>query len=348
MEDNITDLIQRKIWSADELALQAKALATKAKLLPSDEKKNIPVYSGEWSEDSVKKFFEKFKDSIVNPIRHRNRELLENIGIEAKGISEEVFEDSIGVKEVVDIFDTIKKFNETISSILIGKEFLSAWLREGLAKTKENLQEILDAKTAFKIIIDSSINEDLRAELLERSIADREFVTLAEEILSKINFIVEFGISSEYKENFETFRTVLGNVYEKLENLQTKYRIPKDEIIKLVNGRPLRDVNEVLDKKLEDCSEKERSLIDEWKMYSQTLKSIGCEVPELPQGLKGLEEGVIKLKEKCLNALGEEGLSMLAFLKGERDFPDKISKDDIRKTLEILRPVFVKFLREEV
>jgi hypothetical protein len=348
MEDNITDLIQRKIWSVDQLTLQAKALATKAKLLPSDEKKNIPVYSGEWSEDSIQKFFEKFKDSIVDPIRHRNRELLENIGIKVKGISEEVFDDSIGIEEVVRLLRSIKEFNETIFRILVGKEFLSAWLREALTKTKENLQEILDAKMAFKIIVDSSVNEGLRDELLQRSITDRRFVTSAEDILSKIRFIIEYGISTEYKENFDTFKSNLENVYEKLESLQTKYRIPKDEIIKLVNGRPLHDVDEVLKNKLEECSEKERRLLDEWKMYSQTLKSIGCEVPELPQGLHELEEEVRKLKTKCLDALGEEGLNILAFLKGERDFPDKISKDDIKKTLEILRPIFVKFLREEV
>jgi len=79
-------------------------------------------------------------------------------------------------------------------------------------------------------------------------------------------------------------------------------------------------------------------------MYSTTLESIGQEVPELPQGLDELEREVKNLREKCLNSLGEEGLRILSFLKGEGDFPDQISKKGLKATLEILRPLFLKFL----
>jgi len=346
-EDDIISIIQRKTWTVDTLSSQAKVLATKAKLLPSDAKKSIPIYSGEWSEDSVQKFFEKFRESIINPLRHKNRELLENIGIQAKGISEEVFDDSLSIEVVISSFDGIKKFNENISRILIQKEILLGWLREGLDKAKENLQEILDSKIAFKRIINSNVDKNLVDELLQKSIVDRGFITSAEDILSKIKFVIEYGISTEYKDNFDAFKSNLEDVYKNLESLQTEYKIPKDEIIKLVNEKLLHDVDEVLNEKLEECSGKKRRLLEEWKIYSNTLQSIKREVSEPPRGLQELEEGVKKLKVECIDALGEEGLRILAFLKGEEDFPDKISKDDIKKALEILRPVFIKFLREE-
>src|SRR5882724_1519408 len=115
MEDDIKDVIRRKEWTVEDLISRAKKLATQTKQLPEDAKKNIPVFSGDWSEDSVKKFFDNFRESIVNPLRHKNRKLLEDRTIQTKGISEEIFDDSTGIEDVVRYFDDIKKFNEAIT-----------------------------------------------------------------------------------------------------------------------------------------------------------------------------------------------------------------------------------------
>lgn len=345
-EDDVLDVIQEKIRRVKDFISQANELKTKAKNLPKSAKKNIPEFSGDWSEAGVKKFLEKFKESIINPIRHKNRKLLEDMGIQTKGISEDLFDDSTGIQEIVTLFDKLKEFNRTIPNLLIEKEILIKWLREGLDKSIENLQGILDAKAGFERILNSGINEKIRDELMQRAIVEREFITSAEDIISKLKSITEHGISIEYKESFEVFKTNLENVFQKLETLQDEYNIPKDEISTLLNGKLLQDADNLLDRKLKECSEKKIGLLEEWKIYASTLKSIEHDVVEPPQGLQELEKGVEKLKTECMSTLGENGLSLITFLKGERDFPDKISKDDIKRVLVLLRPMFVKFIKE--
>jgi chaperonin cofactor prefoldin len=183
--------------------------------------------------------------------------------------------------------------------------------------------------------------------LIKRSITNRGFIASAEDILLKIKFVTECGIVAGYEENFDIFQSNLENASNKLEELQDKYKISRDVLNAMVKGKRLQDVDELLKNKIEECSEKERILLEEWKIYSRTLKSMGHEVPALPQGLRELENGVKKLKKECMSTLGGEGLCILSFLKGEGDFPDKISIDDIKKVLEILRPIFAKFLKEE-
>lgn len=347
MGEDIINVIQRKIWTVEAILPQANELASKANRLHKEARKSIPLFTGDWSEDNINKHLERLRAAIRDPLRYKNRRLLEDIGIQTEDIPGEIFDDSLGVEDIAKLFSEIREFSGIVIDILVKKRILSGWLKEGIDKTKEKLRNILGTRTAFQRIIQSTINENFRDELLQRSVENREFIASAEDIISKGKFIDEFKISMVYCEKFDEFCTALTNVYDELARLQGDYGIQKEEITELVQRKPLKETHELLKKKLEDTFEKRGKLLEEWKMYSQTLKSIGCEVPELPQGLQGLEKGVAELKEKCRDALGEEGLYMLAFLKGERDFPDKISKNDIIKTLEILRPVFVKFLKEE-
>jgi hypothetical protein len=162
-----------------------------------------------------------------------------------------------------------------------------------------------------------------------------------------VQFITEFDISVEYGEKFDEFNTILINIHDALGKLQQEYGIQKAEISELVKGKPLQEAHDLLNKKLEDCSVRKRKLLEEWKLYSTTLRSIGCKVPEAPSSIPELEKENERLRNECLNQLGEGGVRFLKFLKGEEDFPKEISKKDIEKALVILRPLFVKFLKEE-
>ncbi|MFZ3059107.1 MAG: hypothetical protein WA102_05130 [Candidatus Methanoperedens sp.] len=346
MSDDIIETLQRKIWTVEEITSQANDFIAKANQLPERAKKNIPVFSGDFSEENVKKFSEKIKESIRNPLRHKNKKLFEDIGIQTKGLSEEIFDDSKVIEEISSFFDDINKFNETVARILIEKEILLIWIREGTDKANEKLQEILDAKAAFQRIYNSGVNEYLRDTLLCKSISNHEFISSAEDILSKIKLVTEYGVSIEDKEDFNEFQITLENLWQKLENLLNEYKIPKDDMVALVNGKKLKDAKELLNDKLSEYSEKKRKLLEEWKMYTATLISIGHEVTEPPQGIQELSDGVEKLNSECMTALGKEGFSILQFLKYERDFPDDISKGGIKNALEILRPIFVKFLKD--
>jgi hypothetical protein len=67
-------------------------------------------------------------------------------------------------------------------------------------------------------------------------------------------------------------------------------------------------------------------------------------VEEAPSELPELEKGIKRLESECVDALGEDGLKLLIFLKGEGDFPQEISIDTVKRSLNILRPLFAKCL----
>jgi chromosome segregation ATPase len=347
MEEEITTIIQRKRLAAEEKLKEMKGLLNKAAQLPGATRKNIPIFPGDWSEDGVWEHIEKLKDSIRNPLRHRNKKIMEEIGVQLKGLPEEIFEESTGIEQIRESFEELKKTNTILTKTLIKKEILQAWLKEGLDKAKENLQSILEAKAGFQRILETKADEKIREELLAESLKNRDYISSAEDILSKMKFMREYSIREEYGENLEVLQVTLENVYEKITNLQDEYEVPRDEVIKVTREKPLVEVDKILEKQIEEYSKKKAKLQEEYKVYSSTLKSIGHEVPEMPEKFEELIKAVEQLNKQCMAELGKEGFSILQFLKEKAEFPEKISREGIKKTLEILRPFFLKSLREE-
>lgn len=348
MEEEITSIIQRKIWTIDDLLRETNELCPKAAQLPKEAKENIQVFSGEWTEESVRKHLERLKKAIEDPLRYKSRKLLEDQGVSIKSIPEEVFDDFIGIGKVVDLLKVLDEFSKRIAEILIKKGILLGWLKDGIDKAIVGLEDIIKAKTGFQRLFEEGVNESLRDELLRRSIENPGFISPAEDIILKMKYVAKFGTLKEKKEDFDEFKRNLIAVHQKLVNLQDEYSIPNEEISKSVRGKSLHEANMLLQDKLNKASEKRTKLLEERKMYSVPLQSIGHEVLEPPQGLYELEKEVEHLKRESLDSLGEEGLRLLNFLVGkEENFPDEISKEGIKRALEILRPLFVRSLREE-
>jgi hypothetical protein len=347
LEEDIVNVIQRKLWTVEQLLPQAQELTKKTVELPKEMKKNIPHFSNDWSEDNVKKHVEKLHAIVRDPIRYKNRKLIEELGLQTKEIPDGVFDDSLGIRDAAGLFGDLRKFKKSISDILVQKGALLAWLKEGTDKAKEGLQGILNAKTAFERISESGIDESLRDELIQRSATDIGFVSSAEDAISKVKFISGFKISIQYDGEFDRFLEALENIQEKLTKLQEDYGIQIQEISTLVKGKSLPQAHELLEKELGESFQKKNTLLIEWKMYSTTLKSLGSQVPEVPTGIHELEKEIGRLKTECMNRIGEEGMVVLEFLKGEAEFPEEVSKESVTKVLVILRPLFSKFLREE-
>ncbi len=347
VKEEIEDILQKKLWKVEEISTKAKGSAVKAKQLPEGARRNIPVFSGGWSEENVTSFYEKFEESVRDPLRHNNRKQLEDIGIYTKGIPEAIFDDSNGVEEVVALFNSLKKVNEVMTKILVGKGILLSWLREDIERTRENLKGLCDARKAFQRIFDSVIEDDIKSELIEMAIRDRTLISTAEDTISRLEFLIGYGISVERGKDFESFKSKVESAYQKTKILESEYKIPRDEISILVRGKSLNDAEMLLGAELARCSEGKRVLLEAWQIYVATLQSIGRKVPDVPHGLQELQEGVEGLRKECLDALGEDGLKILAFLRGEVDFPDGVSKGSIKKALEVLRPIFMRLLKEE-
>jgi hypothetical protein len=344
MEKDLFYTLQTKLASADELLSRTKKVTNKIKELPEEVLKTLPEFSGDWSEESVKRHLKRVEEAIRNPLRQKNRSLLENAGIPIKGIPEELLDDSAGVWDIAERFSELKKFNEIIATILVKKGILLNWLREGTDKAKEELRKMLDLRQVFNHILVSESDESLRDVLIQKIIEDKRFIEHAENLISKKKFIEEFGVAVKYRENFSDFVSALDKVYNDLKTLETDYGVQRKEIQELVSQKSLSETQGILEIKIKDCDRKKSELIEQWKLYSTALRSIGHTVEEAPSELSELEKGIKRLESECVDALGEDGLKLLIFLKGQGDFPQEISIDTVKRSLNILRPLFAKCL----
>lgn len=345
MEEDIKDLIQRKIWTVESALSEARVFVDNVTGLPSEARKNIPIFPGEWSENKVKTYLKQLDAAVRNPLRYKNKRILEDNGVSTTDIPEKIFEDSTGIEEIVKLLlEAEKEFTETVVSLI--KTLVSIWLKDGIVNSKEKLSEVLSKKIAVKRIFEVK-NENLRNELLRKSMEDTAFLPTAESLVSMVEFVEKFGISAKYSVSFDRFENNLRNVHQRLVHVQEEYHISKEELSKFLKDQTLLGADEILEKKTVEYSERKKTLLEEWAMYSVALKSIGKEVGEPPQGIRELEKDVKALERKCLESLGKEGLRLLKFLRGEEDFPDEISKEGIKKALQLLRPLFARLSRQE-
>lgn len=345
MED-IIKVVERKIWTVDQLLSQLGEIKKKAEGLSSEERKRIPRFSANWSEEGMTKYLKEVEKAVEDPIKYKNKVRLEGISLKTERIADDILGDTLGIDEVLRLFQQLKNFDENITEILITQDLLASWLREGIDNTKEKLEEIITAKPAFKRITESGTDKKLKSELVRKSMMDVAFLNQAEDVITKFTNLREYGIKLEYDGDFEKLYQNLGEVWAKLEQIQQTYAISEGEIKSAINGKTLLDAAEIVANIGEECNERKRKLVEEWDMYASTLRSIGQDVSEPPAGLQELGNAIEELQSRCLEYLGESGLKLLKFLKGEDEFPESVGMEEIKKALESLRPFFLKALRE--
>lgn len=342
MED-ITKVVERKIWTADQLLSQLGEIKKKSESLSPEERMRIPGFSDDWSEEGVTKYVKEVGKAVEDPIKYKNKVRLEGIGVKTERISDDILGDTLGIDEILRFFQELKNINE----ILITEALLANWLKEGTDNTKEKLEGIVRAKPAFKRILESGVDKKLKSELLKRSIIDIGFLSKAEDVIAKFTNIRDYEVVLEYDGDFEKLYQNLGEAWAKLQQIQQTYGISEAEIKNLINGKALLDAAELLANMDKEYAEKKRKLLEEWNMYASTLKSFGEEVLEPPESPQELGNAIEGLRNRCLEYLGESGLKLLKFLKGEDEFPANVGIEEIRKALESLRPFFLKALKEE-
>lgn len=267
--------------------------------------------------------------------------MIEDCGVKVKGISEDIFDDSESIEEIA---KNLKKIDEKITMLIIEKEIINSWLREGARATLKN---IMDAKVAFQRIMESDTEQSLKDELLIKCVQQRDFIGQAEKIISQIKLVKGYGIDVRYEGNLEALQIRLSGATAKIEEMEKEYKVTQSEVIAALGGKAFSEADETLKKKIEEYSRKKTKLQEEYRMYSSTLKSLGYDIQDEPEGVRNLAEMVEKLKQESIKALGDEGFSILQFIKGEGEFPEQISQESMKKTLEILRPLFLKVLKEE-
>lgn len=346
--ENINDIIQRKIFALEQFLSEIKELAKKSKSLPRDKITEIPITISDWSEEKVKKHIETVREAVIYPIRHLNKNKLENIGITTGKIPESIFDNTILIDKVVELLEGIKKISDLLMKILFDEHLIEKWLLESSDEIEQKLQGIIDAEISLKEIIKKEIiNEKFKCEILKRTLEDAIFLEKAEEIISNIEYLNRFGVLLDYTGEFGKFCENLDKTSDKAKDIVGNYGIPENEIKQKIEKKELSDAYKIIETLESECAERKRKLMDECKIYESTLKSFGDEILEPPKTIPELEKFVDSMREKCLGHLGELGFKLLKFLRGEEEFPEDIEVEGIKKALEALRPLFLKSIKEE-
>lgn len=344
MED-ITEVVQRKIWTVDQLLSQLGEIKEKSGSLSPEERVRIPGFSEDWSEEGVTKYVKEVEKAVEDPIKYKNKVRLEGIGVKTERVSDDILEDTLGIDEILRLLQELEKVNESINEILTTEALLASWLKEGTDNTREKLEAILTAKAAFKRVLESGVHKKLKYELVTRSVMDVTFLSKAEDTIAKFANLRDYQVILEYDGDFEKLYQNLAEVWTKIQQIQQTYGISEGEIKNLIDGKALLDAVELLANMDKEYAEKKRRLLEEWNMYASTLESLGEEVLEPLESPQELGNAIEGLRNRCLEYLGESGLKLLKFLKGEDEFPANIGMEEIKKALESLRPFFIRGIK---
>jgi len=351
MAENIIDIIQKKIWTAENLSKQLDDLMEKSRTLSPNERKMLPTALSDWSEDQLRKLMQSLQRAIVNPLRHKNKEKLKKIGIDVEKIPDETFDNTELIDDILKYFNEINRIDGNIVAILIEARDIENWLIESSENLIQKLQDILDIGSRVKDIANRDIHEQFKRELIIRTLRDTTFIDDAEEVLSNIAYLSSFGISIDYTVKFEELRNDLSDLSTKMNNLVHDFGLPENGIREKVKGKSHKDSQIIIEKMENEYSREKERLIDEIRMYLSILRSFGSEALEEAElnekTFPELQELLEQIKRKSLEHLDESGMRIFRFLKGEGSFPEDIELDEVKRSLERLRPIFLKGLKEK-
>jgi len=80
MAQDICDVINRKIWTVEELLSCVDEIVEKSRSLSPNKRKKISTTISDWSEDRVRKYIDTLKGAVINPLKHKNKEKLRDRG----------------------------------------------------------------------------------------------------------------------------------------------------------------------------------------------------------------------------------------------------------------------------
>ena len=343
IEVNLTQKIEKAVWTAEALILDAEELIERAGHLTVEERKSLPKFSALWKEKEIRSYLERLSEALKQPRIFHSRKLLEEAGFASDSISTDVLENTGEIKKVTTLLRELKEMSDLLQ-VMSDSRVLSRWLNDSITTTITKLELIIEAKEGFKRLVNlENIPKQIRKEFLEVALETPATIQQIEQLDSQIVYLKAYGINLRYKgEGLSEYTEACKATYEKLLQLEDTYKLPKVEIQKETKGKSLLEATALLEKRLERTERDYNDLKRQWHELGQTLHSLGQEIPELPKGIPSIKKVIIELEQKCRANLGESGQELLNFLRGRGDFPERLTKVQIKEALEKLRPFIVK------
>lgn len=345
MEENLEERIRKSTWTVEGLLTEARELSNKASRLHPGEQKELPKFLGLWKEDELNNYLRNLKEAIDEPRIARARKLLEDMGISSKGISKEILEKIEEIEEITRLYNELKEDLGEAINVLIEGEILVRWLKDGASKAKGNLQLAVNDRAGYKRLLSlENLSEDVKKEFLKTAFEDSTSISEAEALNSKTFYLKEYGLMVDYNgENLKEFSRKCETTYQSIKEVENKYKLPIDEVKEWVKGKDLEEAYIYLDKKKEEISKEYNELKREWKGLADILDEEALE----PEGIPNLRKELKEFEERFMKNLGKSGQILWKFFMGKANFPNKLTKKELKNALTKLRPIIMKNFRDE-
>jgi len=180
-------------------------------------------------------------------------------------------------------------------------------------------------------------------ELIRRAVSDPENLATAQGTAKQIESVQQYGIAVPVSDSVASFEATVTAVGEDLLTLQSQFPEQLESLRPSLEDLPLAVAHKTVGAEVKRCVLERNTSLAEWQRLERTLHLLGISRPEAaaPRTLTGLKEQIQDFRMPCSAKVGEEGMSLLAFLHGDADFPSDLTLDTIKRALLSLRPLIV-------
>ena len=330
--------------SAQSLLKRGQKLQHRAALLGGSGLRGRPTFDRDCSETGLSTHLDMLEEWIRNPVRVRNRQVLEEAGISTDGLSTDVLDDSEGCDSTASAVTGLKE--HPAIRLLLERRIITAWLKESHAIVAQKLAYLGRAQGGFVRLMGYDIPAQVRDEMFVRAAGDSQFLSAAEELARRAQALEKLGCSWISDGDLDVMGSSVDAAHQHMITLK---KLTGDEttVEQIVRGKDFEAAANALGVVVLEKEALRSRLRQEWGTLSATAKLlnafVGSEMP--PESIPTLETEVIALRQACLSTLGDDGMSVLNFLRGDADFPKTFTPGQIEHALTALRPSLARALK---
>jgi hypothetical protein len=324
----------------DELERRGKRLQDRVLRLEEKQRDGVPAFSGPWTKPCIEIHLERLEEWLRTPVRARNRSRLEAAGVEVNRLDGEVLDDSDTTDSIAALVGDIGSGCSDLKPYVTGKEALSRWLATGAAGATAKLTAVKGALERYKRLLLVPIGQGHRDELVAQGVQDPDKLGEIEEKTTAVALLLELGINVPAELTVADLWAGIKATADVVSVLRAQFPEHLDKLEETLKGFPLVEARQLLEQMLEGCRKQHEELVYEWRNLHSTvcLLGLGDQKSMPPKSLSGLRQQIQTFRDQCSDKIGEKGLKLLAFLKGERGFPEDLALAEVRESLLALKP----------
>jgi len=340
MGETLISALEEASHRASSLAQAVEDTVEKAQRLSAREMRELPGFTGVWKEKNLRRYIERLAEAVKSPRVSQSRKVLQEAGFVSERIPADVLDQVEAVQRVVGHVTKLQDLG-LLMRVLREDGVVQKWLDLGLEDAEKNVLALVEAVEGFKRLESlANLDEETKKVAIRAAVEKPGEIRGVEVTDGYVGELKACGIDARRTdESLSEFTKSVSQAYDIVDELQNEFGMTKTEIVKWTKRKSLANAISLLQTKAEELRKQQGELLRRWHELAETLRSLGIETTQPPQGTGRLMTSVADLEAALEGNLGSSGQAVLDFLLSRRSFPENLSKRDLRTGLERLRPL---------